>query len=206
MFLKSISIKNVISSCHCICEHSCLTMCYCFWRCWIFPSKCCLLGRYLILSFNFKTMKTVCEEKLFPWCCEIVFLSLIHLCFLTVFSLINVCFLTCCYRGLDKNKQCLIYKMINVKKTLERGAFSYTPIVCVPLPCRHHTVTRGITTGVNENFRLAVERQVSLCTENLYTVLHRFCINEKIIIIQSLPWPLTPSTLTLGHLTFGSWV
>uniref|UniRef100_A0A674BWL9 Integrator complex subunit 10 n=1 Tax=Salmo trutta TaxID=8032 RepID=A0A674BWL9_SALTR len=52
---------------------------------------------------------------------------------------------------------------------------------------KHHTVTRGITKGVNENFRLAVERQVSLCTENLYTVLHRFCINEKIIIIQSLP-------------------
>uniref|UniRef100_A0AAQ6IBG1 Integrator complex subunit 10 n=1 Tax=Anabas testudineus TaxID=64144 RepID=A0AAQ6IBG1_ANATE len=52
---------------------------------------------------------------------------------------------------------------------------------------RHHTVTRGITKGVKEDFRLAMERQVSRCGENLLSVLHRFCINEKIIIIQSLP-------------------
>ncbi|KAM4554875.1 integrator complex subunit 10 isoform 1-T1 [Odontesthes bonariensis] len=52
---------------------------------------------------------------------------------------------------------------------------------------RHHTVTRGITKGVKEDFRLAMERQVSRCGENLLGVLHRFCINEKIIIIQSLP-------------------
>lgn len=52
---------------------------------------------------------------------------------------------------------------------------------------RHHTVTRGITKGVKEDFRLAMERQVSRCGENLFNVLHRFCINEKVIIIQSLP-------------------
>ncbi|XP_077589769.1 integrator complex subunit 10 isoform X2 [Stigmatopora nigra] len=52
---------------------------------------------------------------------------------------------------------------------------------------RHHTVTRGITKGVKEDFRLAMERQVSRCGENLLAVLHRFCINEKIIIVQSLP-------------------
>ncbi|XP_028316216.1 integrator complex subunit 10 isoform X1 [Gouania willdenowi] len=52
---------------------------------------------------------------------------------------------------------------------------------------RHHTVTRGITKGVKEDFRLAMERQVSRCGENLLSVLHRFCLNEKIIIIQSLP-------------------
>ncbi|KAM4554876.1 integrator complex subunit 10 isoform 2-T2 [Odontesthes bonariensis] len=52
---------------------------------------------------------------------------------------------------------------------------------------KHHTVTRGITKGVKEDFRLAMERQVSRCGENLLGVLHRFCINEKIIIIQSLP-------------------
>ncbi|XP_050983075.1 integrator complex subunit 10 isoform X2 [Labeo rohita] len=52
---------------------------------------------------------------------------------------------------------------------------------------KHHTVTRGITKGVKEDFRLAMERQVSRCGENLLTVLHRFCINEKIILIQSLP-------------------
>ncbi|KAB5554202.1 hypothetical protein PHYPO_G00047460 [Pangasianodon hypophthalmus] len=52
---------------------------------------------------------------------------------------------------------------------------------------RHHTVTRGITKGVKEDFRLAMERQVSRCGENLLGVLHRFCINEKIILIQSLP-------------------
>ncbi|KAM6923367.1 integrator complex subunit 10 isoform 2-T2 [Xenentodon cancila] len=52
---------------------------------------------------------------------------------------------------------------------------------------KHHTVTRGITKGVKEDFRLAMERQVSRCGENLLSVLHRFCINEKIIIVQSLP-------------------
>lgn len=62
----------------------------------------------------------------------------------------------------------------------------FTMFVCVYF-CRHHTVTRGITKGVKEDFRLAMERQVSRCGENLLSVLHRFCINEKIIIIQSLP-------------------
>ncbi|XP_066576646.1 integrator complex subunit 10 isoform X2 [Amia ocellicauda] len=57
----------------------------------------------------------------------------------------------------------------------------------VPTADRHHTVTRGITKGVKEDFRLAMERQVSRCAENLQTVLHRFCINEKIMLIQSLP-------------------
>ncbi|XP_051514424.1 integrator complex subunit 10 isoform X2 [Myxocyprinus asiaticus] len=52
---------------------------------------------------------------------------------------------------------------------------------------KHHTITRGITKGVKEDFRLAMERQVSRCGENLLMVLHRFCINEKIILIQSLP-------------------
>uniref|UniRef100_A0AAR2JIL2 Integrator complex subunit 10 n=1 Tax=Pygocentrus nattereri TaxID=42514 RepID=A0AAR2JIL2_PYGNA len=52
---------------------------------------------------------------------------------------------------------------------------------------KHHTVTRGITKGVKEDFRLAMERQVSRCGENLLSVLHRFCINEKIILVQSLP-------------------
>ncbi|XP_039607018.1 integrator complex subunit 10 isoform X3 [Polypterus senegalus] len=51
---------------------------------------------------------------------------------------------------------------------------------------KHHTVTRGITKGVKEDFRLAMERQVSRCEENLLAVLHRFCINEKIILIQTL--------------------
>ncbi|KAH0627062.1 hypothetical protein JD844_002433 [Phrynosoma platyrhinos] len=51
---------------------------------------------------------------------------------------------------------------------------------------RHHTVTRGITKGVKEDFRLAMERQVSRCAENLMTVLHRFCINEKILLLQTL--------------------
>ncbi|XP_044303184.1 integrator complex subunit 10 isoform X1 [Varanus komodoensis] len=51
---------------------------------------------------------------------------------------------------------------------------------------RHHTVTRGITKGVKEDFRLAMERQVSRCGENLMMVLHRFCINEKILLLQTL--------------------
>ncbi|XP_066430225.1 integrator complex subunit 10 isoform X1 [Eleutherodactylus coqui] len=51
---------------------------------------------------------------------------------------------------------------------------------------RHHTVTRGITKGVKEDFRLAMERQVSRCAENLMVVLHRFCINEKILLLQCL--------------------
>ncbi|NWY37225.1 INT10 protein, partial [Sylvia atricapilla] len=51
---------------------------------------------------------------------------------------------------------------------------------------KHHTVTRGITKGVKEDFRLAMERQVSRCGENLMVVLHRFCINEKILLLQTL--------------------
>ncbi|KAM8940412.1 integrator complex subunit 10 isoform 2-T2 [Pelodytes ibericus] len=51
---------------------------------------------------------------------------------------------------------------------------------------KHHTVTRGITKGVKEDFRLAMERQVSRCAENLMVVLHRFCINEKILLLQCL--------------------
>ncbi|XP_060103840.1 LOW QUALITY PROTEIN: integrator complex subunit 10 [Heteronotia binoei] len=51
---------------------------------------------------------------------------------------------------------------------------------------KHHTVTRGITKGVKEDFRLAMERQVSRCRENLMMVLHRFCINEKILLLQTL--------------------
>ncbi|XP_061447023.1 integrator complex subunit 10 isoform X2 [Rhineura floridana] len=51
---------------------------------------------------------------------------------------------------------------------------------------KHHTVTRGITKGVKEDFRLTMERQVSRCGENLMMVLHRFCINEKILLLQTL--------------------
>uniref|UniRef100_A0A8D1Z2L4 Integrator complex subunit 10 n=1 Tax=Sus scrofa TaxID=9823 RepID=A0A8D1Z2L4_PIG len=51
---------------------------------------------------------------------------------------------------------------------------------------KHHTVTRGITKGVKEDFRLAMERQVSRCGENLMLVLHRFCVNEKILLLQTL--------------------
>ncbi|XP_054847121.1 integrator complex subunit 10 isoform X2 [Eublepharis macularius] len=51
---------------------------------------------------------------------------------------------------------------------------------------KHHTVTRGITKGVKEDFRLAMERQVSRCGESLMMVLHRFCINEKILLLQTL--------------------
>nr|XP_013797981.1 PREDICTED: integrator complex subunit 10 isoform X3 [Apteryx mantelli mantelli] len=51
---------------------------------------------------------------------------------------------------------------------------------------KHHTVTRGITKGVKEDFRLAMERQVARCGENLMVVLHRFCINEKILLLQTL--------------------
>lgn len=58
---------------------------------------------------------------------------------------------------------------------------------CFPVAdLRHHTVTRGITKGVKEDFRLAMERQVSRCGENLMVVLHRFCINEKILLLQTL--------------------
>lgn len=59
--------------------------------------------------------------------------------------------------------------------------------LCFPVAAfRHHTVTRGITKGVKEDFRLAMERQVSRCGENLMVVLHRFCINEKILLLQTL--------------------
>lgn len=59
--------------------------------------------------------------------------------------------------------------------------------ICFPVAAlRHHTVTRGITKGVKEDFRLAMERQVSRCGEHLTVVLHRFCVNEKVLLLQTL--------------------
>ncbi|XP_064811909.1 integrator complex subunit 10-like [Oncorhynchus masou masou] len=52
---------------------------------------------------------------------------------------------------------------------------------------KHRTVTCGITKGVKEDFRLAVEKQVSLHGEPAHCPPPLHCINEKIIIIQSLP-------------------
>uniref|UniRef100_A0A8C3A316 Integrator complex subunit 10 n=1 Tax=Cyclopterus lumpus TaxID=8103 RepID=A0A8C3A316_CYCLU len=72
-------------------------------------------------------------------------------------------------------------------RTTEGGRIQLELLPNQGILIKHHTVTRGITKGVKEDFRLAMERQVSRCGENLYSVLHRFCINEKIIIIQSLP-------------------
>ncbi|KAM9695784.1 LOW QUALITY PROTEIN: integrator complex subunit 10-like [Trichechus inunguis] len=51
---------------------------------------------------------------------------------------------------------------------------------------KHHMVTQGITKGVKEDFCLAMERQVCHCGENLMVVLHRVCINEKILLLQTL--------------------
>ncbi|KAJ8281328.1 hypothetical protein GJAV_G00066250 [Gymnothorax javanicus] len=72
-------------------------------------------------------------------------------------------------------------------RTTEGGKIQLELLPNQGMLIKHHTVTRGITKGVKEDFRLAMERQVSRCAENLLTVLHRFCINEKIILIQSLP-------------------
>ncbi|KAM8910088.1 integrator complex subunit 10 isoform 2-T2 [Spinachia spinachia] len=72
-------------------------------------------------------------------------------------------------------------------RTIEGGRIQLELLPNQGMLIKHHTVTRGITKGVKEDFRLAMERQVSRCGENLFSVLHRFCINEKIIIIQSLP-------------------
>ncbi|RXM27059.1 Integrator complex subunit 10 [Acipenser ruthenus] len=71
-------------------------------------------------------------------------------------------------------------------RTTEGGKIHLELLPNQGLLIKHHTVTRGITKGVKEDFRLAMERQVSRCAENLLTVLHRFCINEKIILIQTL--------------------
>uniref|UniRef100_A0A4W4EEF2 Integrator complex subunit 10 n=1 Tax=Electrophorus electricus TaxID=8005 RepID=A0A4W4EEF2_ELEEL len=72
-------------------------------------------------------------------------------------------------------------------RTTEGGRVQLELLPNQGLLIKHHTVTRGITKGVKEDFRLAMDRQVSRCGENLLSVLHRFCINEKIILIQSLP-------------------
>ncbi|EHB07160.1 Integrator complex subunit 10 [Heterocephalus glaber] len=50
----------------------------------------------------------------------------------------------------------------------------------------HHTVIWSITKGVKEDFRLAMECQVSRCRKNLMVVLHKFCIKEKILLLQTL--------------------
>ncbi|XP_038648358.1 integrator complex subunit 10 isoform X3 [Scyliorhinus canicula] len=71
-------------------------------------------------------------------------------------------------------------------RTTEGGKIHLELLPNQGLLIKHHTVTRGITKGVKEDFRLAMERQVSRCGENLMVVLHRFCINEKIILLQTL--------------------
>ncbi|XP_048387733.1 integrator complex subunit 10 isoform X2 [Stegostoma tigrinum] len=71
-------------------------------------------------------------------------------------------------------------------RTAEGGKIHLELLPNQGLLIKHHTVTRGITKGVKEDFRLAMERQVSRCGENLMVVLHRFCINEKIILLQTL--------------------
>ncbi|XP_067849764.1 integrator complex subunit 10 isoform X2 [Heptranchias perlo] len=71
-------------------------------------------------------------------------------------------------------------------RTIEGGKIHLELLPNQGLLIKHHTVTRGITKGVKEDFRLAMERQVSRCGENLMVVLHRFCINEKIILLQTL--------------------
>lgn len=72
-------------------------------------------------------------------------------------------------------------------RTTEGGRIQLELLPNQGMLIKHHTVTRGITKGVKEDFRLAMERQVSRCSENLLGVLHRFCLNEKVMIIQSLP-------------------
>ncbi|XP_006268532.2 integrator complex subunit 10 isoform X6 [Alligator mississippiensis] len=71
-------------------------------------------------------------------------------------------------------------------RTQEGGKIHLELLPNQGLLIKHHTVTRGITKGVKEDFRLAMERQVSRCGENLMMVLHRFCINEKILLLQTL--------------------
>ncbi|XP_078261242.1 integrator complex subunit 10 isoform X2 [Rhinoraja longicauda] len=71
-------------------------------------------------------------------------------------------------------------------RTTEGGKIHLELLPNQGLLIKHHTVTRGITKGVKEDFRLAMERQVSRCGENLMVVLHRFCISEKIILLQTL--------------------
>ncbi|XP_072898888.1 integrator complex subunit 10 isoform X2 [Hemitrygon akajei] len=71
-------------------------------------------------------------------------------------------------------------------RTAEGGKIHLELLPNQGLLIKHHTITRGITKGVKEDFRLAMERQVSRCGENLMAVLHRFCISEKIILLQTL--------------------
>ncbi|XP_027782698.1 integrator complex subunit 10 isoform X1 [Ictidomys tridecemlineatus] len=76
--------------------------------------------------------------------------------------------------------------VVNSVQLLPLGKVVSRPSCGISDASRHHTVTRGITKGVKEDFRLAMERQVSRCGENLMVVLHRFCINEKILLLQTL--------------------
>ncbi|KAB0402191.1 hypothetical protein E2I00_000064 [Balaenoptera physalus] len=71
-------------------------------------------------------------------------------------------------------------------RTQEGGKIHLEPQPNQGMLIKHHMVTRGITKGVKEDFRLAVELHASRCGENLMLVLHRFCINEKILLLQTL--------------------
>uniref|UniRef100_UPI00358F809F integrator complex subunit 10 isoform X2 n=1 Tax=Myxine glutinosa TaxID=7769 RepID=UPI00358F809F len=51
---------------------------------------------------------------------------------------------------------------------------------------KQHTVTRGLSKGVKEDFRLAMERQVGRCSDALPVLLRRFLLNERVMLLQSL--------------------
>jgi integrator complex subunit 10 len=48
------------------------------------------------------------------------------------------------------------------------------------------TVTRGVNKGVSEDFRTAIERQVTRCNENIEKLLARFFIDESNLILNSV--------------------
>ncbi|MEJ1287845.1 integrator complex subunit 10 [Cricetulus griseus] len=106
---------------------------------------------------------------------------------------LSTCFLTwenraMCYLLVDLNvaEDIDMLEEFAYLRTQEGGKIHLELLPNQGMLIKHHTVTRGITKGVKEDFRLAMERQVSRCGENLMVVLHRFCINEKILLLQTL--------------------
>ncbi|KAI1238467.1 hypothetical protein IHE44_0013199 [Lamprotornis superbus] len=73
--------------------------------------------------------------------------------------------LLCSLESLDKDIDML--EEFAYLRTQEGGKIHLELLPNQAMLIKHHTVTRGITKGVKEDFRLAMERQVSRCGENL---------------------------------------
>ena len=63
---------------------------------------------------------------------------------------------------------------------------------------RSRTVTRGVNKNVKEDFRIALEKQVLRCNENVVDVIRTFLKDEEMLLKQCLLWGVYEQCLLWG--------